>query len=200
MSDEFITIDWEKINTLSYKTQLGKSLKNTLRKFDKEELFEELNSIITYFTDTITEEAFPYSNRIKSLQSCSLKYDKYYPSTEVEKVFNDLLGIRIIVEDYSIVDNIPIPKNVRLVDLREGKTNDDGYRAIHMYFQKDHDHYPIEVQFMTSKDRQFNEWLHMYFYKYVADIKIGCHLRRLYDEGVIQNEAQFRKELAKCAT
>lgn len=200
MNDAVITIDWERLNNLSYKTQLGKSLKNTLRKFNKEDLFDELNNIIVYFTDSLTEDTLPYDNRIKSLQSCALKYDKYFPSAEVEKVFNDLLGIRIIVEDYSIVDNLTIPDNVRFVDLRNGKSNDDGYRAIHMYFQKDHDHYPIEVQFMTPADRQFNEWLHIYFYKYVADNSIGQHLRKLYEEGVIQNEKQFRKELAKCAT
>ena len=33
---ETITIDWNMIDNISYQTQLGKSLKNTLRKFDKE--------------------------------------------------------------------------------------------------------------------------------------------------------------------
>lgn len=199
MNDALITIDWERLNSISYKTQLGKSLRNTLRKFNKEDLFDELNDVITYFTDLLTEEALPYDNRIKSLQSCSIKYDKYYPSVEVEKVFNDLLGIRIIVEDYSVVDDLCIPENVRMVDLRNGKSDDDGYRAVHLYVQKDHQHYPIEVQFMTPEDRQFNEWMHIYFYKYVDDNGVGKHLRELYENGMIQNEAQFRKELAKCA-
>lgn len=200
MNNMLITIDWERLNSISYKTQLGKSLKNTLRKFNKEELFNELNSLISYFTDIVTEETVPYSNRIKSLQSCLMKYNKYYPAAEVEKVFNDLLGIRIIVDDYSVVDELEIPENVRLVDLRKGKANDDGYRAIHMYLQKDHNHYPIEIQFMTPTDRQFNEWMHIYFYKYVSDNSVGKHLRELYENGEILNEDQFRKELAKCVT
>lgn len=58
---------------------------------------------------------------------------------------------------------------------------DDGYRAIHMYYQKDHYHYPIEVQFMTLKDRNFNEWLHVYLYKYTSDNTIGIKLKTLYD-------------------
>ncbi|WP_243169703.1 hypothetical protein [Clostridium algidicarnis] len=29
------------------------------------------------------------SYRIKSLQSCMLKYDKYYPNIEVSKCYND---------------------------------------------------------------------------------------------------------------
>lgn len=41
MNNMLITIDWERLSSISYKTQLGKSLKNTLRKFNKEELFND---------------------------------------------------------------------------------------------------------------------------------------------------------------
>lgn len=78
---------------------------------------------------------------------------------------------------------------------RKGKANDDGYRGIHLYFQKDHYHYPIEIQFMTAADKQFNEWLHIKTYKYVSDNKVGSYLRTLYDEGKIISEDDFRKEL-----
>lgn len=40
---ETITIDWNMLDNISYQTQLGKSLKNTLRKFDKEALFDEID-------------------------------------------------------------------------------------------------------------------------------------------------------------
>lgn len=196
---ETLTIDLNMISNLSYRTQLGKSLKNTLRKFDKEELFDEINNLIFYLTER--ESDIPHEHRIKSLQSCNLKYDKYFPSIEVEKVFNDILGIRIIVDSYDVVDAIEISENIKIADMRNGKANDDGYRAIHMYYQKDHFHYPIEIQFMTSKDRQFNEWLHIFLYKYVSDNSIGVQLRNLYDNGVIVSEEDFRKEMQKlCAT
>ena len=137
---EIMVIDWQMLADISYRTQLGKSLKNTLRKFDKEELFAELDDMISYFV-TIDGEIKP-SHRIKSLQSCSLKYDKYFPSTPVEKAFNDILGIRIIIDDYSIAEQISNANDcIRFVDMSSGKSFDDGYRAVHAYYQKDHFHY-----------------------------------------------------------
>ena len=53
-------------------------------------------------------------------------------------MFNDVLGIRIIVDSYDVVDNIKLPDFVKMADMRNGKANDDGYRAVHMYYQKNH--------------------------------------------------------------
>lgn len=194
-----LTIDWDSLKSISYQSNLGKSLKNTLRKFDKEELFDDIESAISYFTEIALEEVVHYPYRVKSLQSCMIKYEKYYPSTAVEKAFNDLLGIRIIIGDYSDLDSLQLPEMTKVVDMRNGKAIDDGYRGIHIYFQKDHSHYPIEIQFMTPSDRQFNEWLHIYVYKYIEDRSVGRHLRELYEQGVIKNEESFRKEMQKCA-
>lgn len=190
-----LIIDWNIISNLSYKTKLRKSLKNTLRKFNKDEIFEEINDFIFYLTQQ--EINIPYEYRIKSLQSCNLKYNKYYPSTEVERVFNDILGIRIIVDSYDILDGIEIPYGVKVADMRNGKAKDDGYRAIHIYYQKDHFHYPIEIQFMTYKDKQFNEWLHIFLYKYVSDNSVGVKLKKLYDNNLIVSEVDFKKEMQK---
>ena len=44
--------------------------------------------------------------------------------------------------------------------MSKGKSNDDGYRGVHVYYQKDNKHYPIEIQFNTYSDRQLNDWLH----------------------------------------
>ena len=49
--------------------------------------------------------------------------------------------------------------------MSKGKSNDDGYRGVHIYYQKDNKHYPIEIQFNTYYDRQLNDWLHDKFYK-----------------------------------
>lgn len=192
---ETITIDWNMIDNISYQTQLGKSLKNTLRKFDKEALFDEIDSLIMHMIEN--EENIKEEHGVKSLQSCYLKYDKYFPSTQIEKVFNDVLGIRIIVDSYDVVDNIKLPDFVKMADMRNGKANDDGYRAVHMYYQKNHFYYPIEIQFMTSKDRLFNEWLHIFLYKYIKDNTIGVRLRILYEQGYIINEDDFRREMKK---
>lgn len=200
MQETILTIDWNLLSNLSYRSELGKSLKKTLRHFDKSELFEELSAMISYFTEKATDDVVPHENRIKSLQSCEIKYRRYYPNKEVEKTFNDILGLRIVVDSYEVFDQIVLPDFVKVADMRNGKTVDDGYRGIHLYYQKDHFHYPIEMQFVTAQDRQFNEWLHIYIYKYIPDPTIGMRLRRLYENGIIVNEAQFREELKKCVT
>ena len=200
MENAVLTVDWNLLGNISYRSELGKSLKNTLRKFNKDELFDELDTMISYFTEYATEEAIPHENRIKSLQSCELKYEKYFPAGPVEKTFNDILGLRIVIDDYEVFDQLELPDHVKVADMRNGKANDDGYRGIHLYYQKDHYHYPIEVQFVTAHDRQFNEWLHIYVYKYIADENVGIHLRQLYDTGKITKESQFVEELRKCVT
>ena len=192
---ESFTIDWKTLDNISYRTQMGKSLKNTLRKFNKTALFEEINQVIDEMYDVRNNIEHP--NRIKSEHSCRLKYNRYYPAAQVESVFNDILGIRIIVDDYKAINSIKMPSNVRIVDMRNGKANDDGYRAIHLYYQKSHYHYPIEIQIISTKDRQFNEWLHMYLYKYVSDNNVGKTLREMYDNEFIGTEEDFKKEMQK---
>ena len=128
MEELFQKITWEEIEELGYQTKLGKSLKNTLRKFGSEQLYQELRETIMYYTELA--EQIPYDNRVKSIHSCEIKYNKYYPSTEVEKVFNDILGLRIIVDDYSLVDKIEFPAGSKVADMRTGKANDDGYRGV----------------------------------------------------------------------
>ena len=124
-----------------------------------------------------------------------MKYKKYYPSVETEKVFNDILGLRITVDSYSTVDAIAFPLGSKVADMRNGKVNDDGYRGIHVYLQKDHFRYPIEIQFVTERDKVFNGWLHDNTYKYLNDLERGRKLRELYDEGTIKDVQGFRKEL-----
>lgn len=188
-------IDLAMLEKISYKTNLGKNLKNTLRKFDKEILLGEVSEVIIYLASYA--ENIKLENRVKSFQSASLKYDRYFPTGQVEKVFNDLLGIRTEISSYEILDEITLPKYFKMADMRNGKAKDDGYRGVPLYYQKDHYHYPIEIQLVTPKDKQFNEWLHLYVYKYVTDCSIGIELRNLYDNGVIVSKDDFLKEVNK---
>ena len=109
----------------------------------------------------------------------------------------ELLGIRIVIDNYSVFDEIKLPKCTKDADMRNGKAKDDGYRAIYVYYQLDHFHYPIEIQFVTVYDKQFNEWLHVYLYKYTLNLSIGVKLRKMYELGLIQSEDQFREEMNK---
>ena len=74
----------------------------------------------------------------------------------------DVLGFRLRFNDYPE----EYPDYFRVVDLRNGKKIDDGYRAIHLYYQRDNLAYPIEVQLWCGKDYAFNIWSHQYVYKY----------------------------------
>jgi hypothetical protein len=91
-------INEELLNKLSYESQLCKSLKNTLRKFEEDDLVNEIFEVKEFYesTDLLINVDFAY--RIKSIQSCLLKYEKYYPieiqvNTKQDRRMNDWLHI-----------------------------------------------------------------------------------------------------------
>ena len=79
--------------------------------------------------------------------------------------------------------------------MSHGKANDDGYRGVHLYFQKDNFHYPIEVQFNTLYDRQINNWLHSFLYKKNYPNEVGQKMRTLYEGGKIRSREEFEEVL-----
>ena len=83
----------------------------------------------------------------------------------------------------------------RIADMTKGKTLDDGYRGVHVYYQKSGKHYPIEIQFNTLFDRQLNNWLHDYLYKKDYPIETGRIMREKYECGLIRNEHEFKEVL-----
>lgn len=194
MSFELYGITEDLLNKLSYESEMGKSLKNTLRKFDKEELINELLDLKEFYESTELLKDAKFSYRVKSLQSCMVKYNKYYPSVEVYKCYNDILGIRLIVSDYDIIRKQGLEK-FRIADMSNGKVNDDGYRGIHLYYQKSNKHYPIEIQINSKYDRQLNDWLHIHLYKNIKNNEIGVLLRKKYDNNEIKSEVEFKEAL-----
>lgn len=107
-----------------------------------------------------------------------------------KQCFNDVLGFRLRLEEYPE----EFPEYFRVVDLRKGKQEDDGYRAIHLYFQRDNRAYPIEIQLWCGNDYQFNIWSHRYVYKYENN-DVGKQLYLDYKNGLIISEADFLKRL-----
>lgn len=182
------------LEKLSYESKLGKSLKNTLRKFEKQDIINELLDVKEFYESTELLRNVGFSYRIKAIQSCILKYNKYYPSTEVNKCYNDLLGIRIIVEEYNEISKMDL-NDFKIADMRNGKVNDDGYRGIHLYYQRSNRHYPIEIQVNSKEDRKFNDWLHIHLYKHTKNNHIGTILRKKYDNKEIENEEEFKEAL-----
>lgn len=183
----------EILDALSYESKLGLSLKKNLHYFDKAALLKELKDMTEWLDgiEILSEIALDY--RIKSLDSITLKYDRYYPDHQTRKVFNDILGFRAFCDNYDDVLSFE-SEQFRVADMSKGKANDDGYRGVHVYYQKSGRHYPIEIQFNTLFDRQLNNWLHDYLYKKNLPDSIGREMRDKYECGLIKSENDFKEE------
>ena len=167
----------EILDTLSFESHLGIPLKNNLHYFDKDLLIAELVAMTEWLDEQEILSGIALDYRVKSLDSILLKYDRYYPDHQTRKVFNDILGFRAFC------------------DMSSGKAVDDGYRGVHVYYQKSGKYYPIEIQFNTLFDRQLNNWLHDYLYKKDYPIETGRILREKYESGLIRNEHEFKEVL-----
>lgn len=182
-----IGLSIETLEALSFKSNIGISFKRTLAHFDKEQVLNEIDVINKWYWLQKEINDLPLDFRIKSVSSAKNKFERYYPNAVYSRVFNDILGFRVICKSYEEVLELNTEENIRIVDMSNGKTNDDGYRGIHIYYQKDNYHYPIEIQFNTYYDRQFNDWMHDKFYKREYDESIGRQLRKYYEHGKIQS-------------
>lgn len=190
-----LTIDL--LKSLSYKSDLGISLKKNLHYFDKDTLVAELIKINEWYDEYIELHELALDYRIKSIQSALMKYNRFFPDHQARKVFDDLLGFRSLCDNYDDVLDLAYIDGLRIVDMTKGKANDDGYRGIHVYFQMSNKHYPIEIQYNTYYDRQFNNWLHKYIYKKNYDDYVGQRLRKLYENAKIQTEQDFKEAMER---
>ena len=84
---------------------------------------------------------------------------------------------------------------LKVVDMSRGKSVDDGYRGVHVYFTRKPGYYPVEIQYNTYYDRQINNWLHKYVYKRSDNPDIGLKLRLAYESGYIHSEGDFVRRL-----
>lgn len=184
----------EILNALSYESKLGISLKRNLHYFDKKLLIEELENMTAWLDEQSVFDGIALDYRIKSLDSILGKYDRYYPDHQMRKVFNDILGFRAFCDSYE--DVLALDSELfRVADMSKGKAIDDGYRGVHVYYQRDSKHYPIEIQFNTLYDRQLNNWLHDYLYKKDYPNEVGKKMREYYENGKIRNVDDFKEVL-----
>ena len=182
------------LDMLSFESHLEIPLKKNLHYFDKESLIEELIAMTEWLDEQelLSEIALDY--RIKSLDSILMKYERYYPDHQTRKVFNDILGFRAFCDSYEQILEEKSPQ-FRIAHMTKGKSVDDGYRGVHVYYQKSGRHYPIEIQFNTLFDRQLNNWLHDNLYKKNYSIETGKIMRDKYESGFIRNEHEFKEVL-----
>ena len=185
----------ELLKRLSYQSELGINLKKNLHYFDKDLLFQELIKVNAWYDEFEELHELALDYRVKSVQSARLKYERYYPDHQARKVFDDLLGFRSLCDNYEDVLDLSNINEFRIADLSKGKAKDDGYRGVHIYYQLDGSHYPIEIQYNTYYDRQFNNWLHKYIYKKNYVNSVGIQLREMYENAKIQTERDFKEAL-----
>ena len=141
------------LDALSYHSGLGQSLKQiSLRKTPLEHILQDIAQYRESYIDTLIQENL-IGSRFKSEDSILRKYEKTLRSGGgFKQCFNDVLGFRLRFAEYPAA----FPDYFRVVDLREGKQVDDGYRAIHLYYQRDSHSYPIELQLWCGRDYWFN--------------------------------------------
>ena len=189
--DQFISK--EVLDILSYHSTLGRSLKQiSLRKTPLPIILDDIEKYRASYIDTIFQENL-IGSRFKSEDSIKRKYEKTLKTGGgFKQCFNDILGFRLKFEEYPR----EYPAYFRVVDLRNGKKTDDGYRAIHLYYQRDNLAYPIEIQLWCGDDFRFNVWSHRYIYKYDT-AEIGRMMYQSYKAGMIQNEDEFVEQLKK---
>ena len=182
------------LDALSFESHLGIPLRKDLHYFNKDALIDELTKLTEWLDEQeiLLDIALDY--RVKSVDSILLKYNRYYPDHQTRKVFNDILVFRAFCDSYE-----PILEGesaqFRIADMTKGKAEDDGYRGVHVYYQKSGRHYPIEIQFNTLFDRQLNNWLHDYLYKKDYPVETGKIMREKYENGLIRNEYEFKEVL-----
>ena len=181
----------ETLDILSYKSTLGRSLKQiSLRNTPLQRILEDIERYRASYIDVLVQENL-IGSRFKSDDSIIRKYEKTIRTGGgFKQCFNDILGFRLRFEQYPE----DYPDYFIVVDLRKGKKIDDGYRAIHLYYQRDNLAYPIEIQLWCGKDYLFNIWSHRYVYKY-KNAEIGKILYKEYDDKIISSEKDFLERL-----
>lgn len=179
------------LEELSYTSALDRSLKQiSLRQTSLTDILNDIQRYRSNYIDILVQENL-VGSRFKSDDSIMRKYEKTLRNGGgFKQCFNDVLGFRLRLEEYPE----EFPEYFRVVDLRKGKQEDDGYRAIHLYFQRDNRAYPIEIQLWCGNDYQFNIWSHRYVYKYENN-DVGKQLYLDYKNGLIITEADFLKRL-----
>lgn len=185
----------EILSSLSYPAASGISLKRTLSSVSKDLILEDVFSMAKWLDEQEILFDLSMDYRIKSFESIESKYNRYLDSQlQIRKVFNDVLGFRGFCQGYEEV-LVMSDSRFRVADMSNGKAHDDGYRGVHVYFQLDGRHYPIEIQFNTYYDRQLNDWLHDFLYKRNYPNTLGQEMRRLYELGKIKSVDDFQEEL-----
>lgn len=178
----------EILDAISMKSSYGRSM-NKLKVTDS--LIASVVADIVSYESIIQDMDIlkDYAFRVKTEDSIMRKVSRY-PDKHAQQIFNDILGLRLIVDDYPE----SYPDYFRVVDMSKGKANDDGYRGVHLYYKKDNYSYIIEIQLWSKQDKEFNTWMHRKGYK-TATSEMLLALRKAYDLRLLKTFEDYSRRL-----
>ena len=91
MNEQMLKMNWlslQILDSLSYESQLGLSLKKNLHYFNKNMLISELIDMTEWLDEQEILSDIALDYRIKSLDSIIMKYDRYYPDHQSSKHYS----------------------------------------------------------------------------------------------------------------
>lgn len=171
---------WEKSENYQ-KVNLRKKTINELAKTN--ELLPLVFSYRLFINQTINTFSIELQNndfgeckvntRIKAQNSIEYKLINYKQNHEngniaINKCFNDIYGMRIILQSYISHEKIRQWVKENYVDLKCIASAKNNYIATHVYFKKDNFSFPWELQIWNKKDEEKNILSHkMYKQDYI---------------------------------
>lgn len=177
----------ELLDSISMTSSYGRSM-NKL-KVSESLIASVVADIVSYESIMQDFSCCNFAFRVKTQDSILRKLQRY-PDKHAQQVFNDILGLRLIVDEYPV----KYTDYFRVVDMSNGKANDDGYRGVHLYYKRDNYSYIIEIQLWSNRDKEFNTWMHKHGYKTVSS-EILKMLRSDYDNGVLKSYKDYIRRL-----
>lgn len=216
-----------KIN--EHDVELPSLRRNTVEKLEDkmgfDEVYEkvldyiELNDAIYDLDDFIQSiESENISVRTKTEDSLRKKWHKNLGENRpIKKVFNDIIGIRIIIKEDidNIIEDIKDICNtknykIEVIDLKnKSKAKDDGYRGIHIYMDNNSKSFKVEIQIWDKFDSMLNFYTHQNIYKTDKGLEYALDLRKWIDNiptletydfkdficDLYDNPSKYRKEI-----
>ncbi|MGL4788606.1 MAG: hypothetical protein ACRCWZ_02485 [Cetobacterium sp.] len=179
------------------------NLKNkTLRFFDVDDMYMNaldfyssseyyLNDFESFLKENLDEKT-NFTSRFKTFESFEKKWVKNSQTGQEKKFYkacNDVLGYRFIVDCnqqhlVNLLNTLELEDVIKIDFYTNIKTNDDGYRGIHLYFWYNRRNFPLEIQIWTVKDALLHFYTHEVIYKdanSIAQKEYSKNLRQWLD-------------------
>lgn len=116
---------------------------------------------IMFDLDTIEYSNSSVTSRVKAQNSIEYKLENYCINHEngripLKKCLNDLLGIRIVIDDDFTYQEVKQYMEVNFPDYKCIDSSKLSYIATHIYFENGNSFFPWELQIWTKRDERNN--------------------------------------------